>query len=209
MDIKWITFYLVASLPFLVQGQSVQDNPFEIKRRLVDLTAKDSIANDSAGIDQVVSDTIQTFDTSVPTEIDSSSQKIPVTVTGPDTIFDSPFITDTLDQKIDYDSIETGMLQDGSTQKSETEEDSSSAILKGIQDVGNNLGRIEVLSNQNLLIGTTIIILLLLASLLALNRSLVKKCYRAISNDNYLRFLFREFKSMPWLYWMFYLYFFL
>ncbi|MBK8502035.1 MAG: DUF4271 domain-containing protein [Saprospiraceae bacterium] len=48
-----------------------------------------------------------------------------------------------------------------------------------------------------------------LGFLLAVNRSIVKKAYRAIANDNYLRFLYREYKSMPWLYWLFYFHFFI
>jgi hypothetical protein len=64
-------------------------------------------------------------------------------------------------------------------------------------------------TNRNLLFGVSILVLLLLASLLAVDRSLVRKSYRAIANDNYLRFLYREYKSMPWLYWLFYLHFFI
>jgi hypothetical protein len=65
------------------------------------------------------------------------------------------------------------------------------------------------LDNRNVLFGVTLLTLLFLASLLAVNRSLVKKAYRAIANDNYLRFLYREYKSMPWLYWLFYAHFFI
>jgi hypothetical protein len=65
------------------------------------------------------------------------------------------------------------------------------------------------LENRSIYLGASILILLLLTSLLAVNRALVRKAYRAIANDNYLRFLYREYKTMPWLYWLFYLHFFL
>jgi len=78
------------------------------------------------------------------------------------------------------------------------------AILKKLESI-----EIQEVSNRSLLVGTSILSLFLLASLLAINRSLVRKSYRAIANDNYLRFLFREYKSMPWLYWLFYLHFFI
>ncbi len=65
------------------------------------------------------------------------------------------------------------------------------------------------LENRSIFLGASILILLLLTSLLAVNRALVRKAYRAIANDNYLRFLYREYKTMPWLYWLFYLHFFL
>ncbi|NND09420.1 MAG: DUF4271 domain-containing protein [Saprospiraceae bacterium] len=86
------------------------------------------------------------------------------------------------------------------------QQDSSSPIIEEIRDLSDNIAELKV-SNQNILIIFTVLSLLLLAALLAMNRTMINKSYRAIANDNYLRFLFREYKSMPWLYWLFYLLF--
>ncbi len=63
--------------------------------------------------------------------------------------------------------------------------------------------------NQNLLFGISLFILLLLAVLMVLNRRMLRDAYRAMSNDNYLRFLFRDYQNKLWIYRTFYLYFFI
>jgi len=66
-----------------------------------------------------------------------------------------------------------------------------------------------VAGNQNLLFGIALFILLLLAVLMVLNRRMLRDAYRAMSNDNYLRFLFRDYQNKLWIYRTFYLYFFI
>lgn len=101
---------------------------------------------------------------------------------------------------LDYQDS-TGSLTDVPVTK-----DSTRPIISEIKDLSDNIAELKV-SNQNILIIFTVLSLLLLAALLAVNRAMINKSYRAIANDNYLRFLFREYKSMPWLYWLFYLLF--
>ncbi len=93
-------------------------------------------------------------------------------------------------------------VSDNQTEKAETE-DTSTARLLEIESLTSGMTEVHV-SKQNIRIIMTILSLLLLAVLLTINRSMINKCYRAIANDNYLRFLFREYNSMPWMYWMFY-----
>ncbi len=69
-------------------------------------------------------------------------------------------------------------------------------------------GRLQLNLDQNVLFGFTLIILLMLACLMVIQRSMLYNAYRAVSNDNYLRFLLREYQNRPLIYRLYYAYFF-
>lgn len=218
--IRLVTSLILGSLALTLQAQ--QENPFELKnRRLPKRPEKDSslikntgeiadtliVSLDSARLDTFGSDSA-VFDIFSPlsdsAEVDSLAPKI-------DTIpFDSlpiELVTDSnlVDSSIVDSALIQGEVQEPTTQNTGKETDVG--LVERLDELPFD-GELEV-ENKNVYLGVSILALLLLASLLAVNRSLIRKAYRAIANDNYLRFLNREYKSMPWLYWLFYLHFFI
>jgi len=197
VNFKFITTLLLLLASHL-QMQAQQQNPFDIKDRLppratnadTEPSAPDSLS-------------LPTFDSS---SVDSST-----------TIVDSvinALATDTLPKdsigfiSIEYDTgttVPEGIIEE----PKKMAEDSSAKIIEGIKQLGEQLPEINGIDNQNLLFIISVLILLLLATLLAVSRSMINKAYKAIANDNYLRFLYREYQSMPGLYRLFYLYFFI
>ncbi|MCB0665247.1 MAG: DUF4271 domain-containing protein [Saprospiraceae bacterium] len=199
-------------MTFIANGQ--QENPFELKRRIpakplvVDTTHGDSlelsrdtfsVSNDSIVLDSLTSQSPSLDIFNMPPDSLVPDSLIPQIDTVP---LDSvPFSADT---------ISTAQDQIKSLPEEKKEKQAFSqgdGLVKRLEDFPIS-DQIEV-ENRNVLLGVSILALLLLASLLAVNRSLIRKAYRAIANDNYLRFLNREYKSMPWLYWLFYLHFFI
>ncbi len=186
-----VTIILFFLLPTSVFGQQ---NPFEVKNRIPRKTpAKvDSLPDLRARIDSI-----------------ETSGSIPANDTG--VLIDTAALTPLQDTTgIEESSIP---LDDATRRDTETLEDKKGGEEGVLGDgIRERLDSIELeepikMTNHTLVLSICILALLLLASLLAVNRDLVRKSYRAIANDNYLRFLYREYKSMPWLYWLFYLHF--
>ncbi|MDH3651831.1 MAG: hypothetical protein OEQ53_19255, partial [Saprospiraceae bacterium] len=183
-----ILFLFCIQAPLLAQ----QSNPFEIKDRLppkiIDTVGNDSLPLDILAVDSslLVSDTIDL------------------------SLYDTVGIPDSA---LLYDSISEDTIAIGGAVpdlvEEQTLEDTSGKIIESFKQLGRQLPEIEAINNQNLLFIITVLMLLLLATLLAVNRSIVNKAYKAIANDNYLRFLYREYQSMPGLYRLFYIYFFI
>ncbi len=191
-----------------------QGNPFELKNRVP--------PRNSSNPDTLRPATIFLPDSVVVTNQDSVAQQI---VSGlPDTI-------DTVTTQ-GHGMLNSGVMQANPTDSSNHDTSESIAVSNSIEKgqeqivPGSNktsfkpvgiVGKLDQLplntefelDNRNVLIGITLLTLLFLAALLTVNRSLIKKAYRAIANDNYLRFLYREYKTMPWLYWLFYAHFFI
>lgn len=195
----------------LVGGSiSAQQNPFEIKKR-------------SPQNEPTVGQVVPAVDTQSSRLLIDTVIKVIDSTMIPDTVaiqLDSMgSLNDTSENVFDLgqslpDSMvpaETAKGQDESLIPPIVEKPLKKADQKGLIGRLDQIGQANHLDvdNRNLLFGVSILILLLLASLLAVDRSLVRKSYRAIANDNYLRFLYREYKTMPWLYWLFYLHFFL
>ena len=194
-----------------------QENPFELKNRtppkkvLKDSTMiKDSLVStiDTLLLDSMNS-SLPSIDIFSPPVADSLFDEI---ITSPDTAI-VPNALDTL--------VTTGEVPDTFSTELENKPPSDEVTSEEPQgsekDPVGIVHRLDELplsdqfdiKNKNVLLGVSILALLFLASLLAVNRSLIRKAYRAVANDNYLRFLNREYKSMPWLYWLFYFHFFI
>ncbi|MCB0686645.1 MAG: DUF4271 domain-containing protein [Saprospiraceae bacterium] len=218
----WIR--LISSLMFLCATlllSAQQENPFELKNRRVPkktlpdttLTKDSTLLKDSL---LVVLDTLQK---------DSAQPEVPAfdifdpALTIPDSLlpqtdtvlFDSlgseTMADSVTDESTVQDSLATEEVPDSKPPTESSGDDQDLGIVQRLDKLP--IGDQFAVENRNVLLGVSILSLLLLASLLAVNRSLVRKAYRAIANDNYLRFLNREYKSMPWLYWLFYIHFFI
>lgn len=189
---------------------TAQQNPFEIQGRAKDLPAP--------AADSVIFDSAQSTEVPATLEIpDTSALQVTMdTIRGPDSSEivapESPAVlpANPFEQDSSYETlaIETADTVIDTSRPNEQEGKDSAVILEGLKELSEHLPQIQIDKNQNVLFIITVLILLFLAVLLAVNRSMINKSYRAIANDNFLRFLFREYKSMPWLYWIFYIYFF-
>lgn len=179
-------------------------NPFDIKR------TKTSASQDtSRSVDTVVlaKDTLQLTlfgtngtDTPISTAIDSMLSAD--TISSVFQIFSDTLVPDTAyAEALDSNTEEETINESGET------DDTSGMIPESIQSLSDQLSEFDYRIDNRILFGFSIGLLLFLGALLTINRSLIRKAYRAIANDNYLRFLYREYKSMPWMYWLFYLYF--
>lgn len=211
-----LTFCVVAlAVSLSVSGQ--QENPFELKNRIpTKEMVKDTMPKDS--LDRIQGKTSASLDSILADTIEVPSRSLDIFAPAPD-----PLVPDSLSPKSDtisfdslahlgsVDSIPGSMEDRGTTPlttpKPERKQGKDDRLVKRLNELPIS-GHLEV-ENKNVLLGVSILTLLLLASLLAVNRSLIRKAYRAIANDNYLRFLNREYRSMPWLYWLFYLHFFI
>lgn len=180
-------------------------NPFDIKR-----TKTPARQDTSRSVDTVVlsKDTIQLplFERNGTDTLEAS------------TVIDSIISADTISSVFDIspDSIAPDNTNDQyfdihkdpeTRDESGETDDTSGMITESIQNLSDQLSEFDYRIDNRILFGFSIGLLLLLGALLTINRSLIRKAYRAIANDNYLRFLYREYKSMPWMYWLFYLYF--
>ena len=192
----WIFLGLCLLMAFQSEAQK---NPFDIEGRTTTPVLP-------RGSDTV---SIQTSDTQ---SITAASQEIADTTSAPidtasnqfDIKVDIPGDT----SSIDSTALSPEVMPEDEDLLQETVQDSN-FLLEELKEISDQIPEIEVIKNQNVLFIITVLILLLLAVLLAVDRSMINKAYRGIANDNFLRFLFREYKSMPWLYWAFYIYFFI
>ena len=177
-----------------------QQNPFDIKGR--------SISSASVSIDTLRQIKVDTFE--IFTNDDTAFAGNVARDSVVDTSLDYTGDTALVEESQTTDSVGESSVEPASEPSGQLEQSSDSAdLLIGIKDLTEIIPALEIEQNQNTLFVITILVLLLLAILLAVNRSMINKAYRAIANDNFLRFLFREYKSMPWLYWLFYIYFFI
>ena len=200
-----ICLVLTLLLSSLTLGWS-QDtrNPFDIRRSKS--STKTAQVKDSVSL--IVKDTLDA-DTII--NLASDTTRLDTLIT-PFT-FDSLPIADTLTSSIFdvlSDTFRSSAVEDDSAVHDappKDEDDTSGIISESIHNLGDQLSELDYRIDSRLLFGFSIGLLLLLGGLLTINRSLIRKAYRAIANDNYLRFLYREYKSMPWMYWLFYLYF--
>lgn len=187
-----------------------QGNPFELKNR---------VPNRNTSNPDTLTPTVMLPDSVVVANRDSVVQKIvnglrETVDTQGHSILSSDALQASPADSTGYDSSEAAAV--GHSFEKGQEQNVAGSNQTGFKPVG-IVGKLHQLplntefelDNRNVLFGVTLLTLLFLASLLAVNRSLVKKAYRAIANDNYLRFLYREYKSMPWLYWLFYTHFFI
>ncbi len=189
-----------------------QQNPFDIKGRAPAGTA---VTVDSSSI--AFTDSITTTDTalSVQPQIDTLDLGERDTLSAPTQVDTLVRVPDTIGDHNPFEQPPTSVPQTASDQPVSTPDDDhapaedSADLLDGLKEISERLPQMEISKNQNVLFIITVLILLLLAVLLAVNRSMINKAYRAIANDNFLRFLFREYKSMAWMYWLFYIYFFI
>ncbi|NND34775.1 MAG: DUF4271 domain-containing protein [Saprospiraceae bacterium] len=203
---------LISAALLVASNGYAQQNPFEIKNRLTKDTnsqpPKDSVSRDTVIQDSTLQGDLATADSSLLSDTLLTNGEFP------DQSLDSFSVTTDLfipSEVHDFTTWETAERDELTHQDSGGLSESSEMTADGLID---QLDQIDIdhtliVNNRNLLFGISILILLLLASLLAVNRSLIKKSYRAIANDNYLRFLHREYRTMPWLYWLFYLHFFM
>ena len=170
-----------------------QENPFDIKNKVSKPAQSIAPSTDSATVANKIPDTQILSD---------------ISTEPPDSI---SFRTDT-NAIVVPDSIQKDTFTEvwNIPRETVTRTDSSSDLLNNIPDLGEVLPTINRrLTNQNVLFICTVVILIFLAILMVLKRSLINQAYKAIANDNYLRFLFRDYQSYPWLYWLFYIYFFI
>lgn len=191
-----VIFGLIACCQMLM-SQDKPINPFDIKGR------RPAIISDSLlKVNPATSTQTEFLYPQNRVEVDSSSLE------SIDTF--EPILETSLEaaDSIDFgEGSEDSVLQvfpEASFHESESsDEEPPVPVLDELTDLTSNMTNLRV-SRQNILLIFTILSLLLLAVLLTINRSMVNKSYRAIANDNYLRFLYREYTSMPWLYWLFY-----
>lgn len=191
-------------------------NPFEIKKRL---PAKDSVAptmikaaTDSAGKATTLITGKEVLDSSeleMPPIFDVPDTTGEVEDSGSSNIFDMPDVaspdTSMSGDSVLQDTSESIGLQDTSMVLDAVQQEPEESILDQLESVG--LSQKAPINNQGLALGVIILSLLLLTSLLTANRGAIQKSWRAIGNDNYLRSLYREYSSMPWIFWLFYLHF--
>ncbi len=195
---------LLTSSVTLIWSQDT-GNPFDIKR-----TKSTARQDTSISVDTVVEtkDTIQLplFGTNGMDTLDTSMQ---IDTTLPDDSTSSVF--DVFSDSVVLDTTSEGpgnaYTEPMTVDEASETDDSSGMITESIQNLSDQLSEFNYQIDNRILFGFSIGLLLLLGALLTINRSLIRKAYRAIANDNYLRFLYREYKSMPWMYWLFYLYF--
>ena len=193
---RWIFLGLCLLLAFQSEAQK---NPFEIEGRTTTPAAprvSDTVSTQTPDTQSITTTTQEIVDTGIaPT--DTTSNQFDIKNEIPD---------DTLSIESTAPSPETATKDEDLPQEAVQD---SNFLLEELKEISDQIPEIEVIKNQNVLFIITVLILLLLAVLLAVDRSMINKAYRGIANDNFLRFLFREYKSMPWLYWTFYIYFFI
>ncbi len=196
---RWFMMMLWSLSLVALYGQA-QPNPFEIQSRLQDTSITDSIPAQKVEVEPPPSpsqpDTLPAPDSTE--ELPEQVEDVSDTSTNATA---NPFEATTAE-------VPTAGDDPGPDDTSVLREDTSHPLLDRLESLG-NIEELDRISNQNLMLGSIVLILLFLALLLALNRDLLKKAYRAIANDNYLRFLFREYKALPWFYWLFYAFFFI
>ncbi len=191
---------LILSTLLSFQIASAQQNPFEIQGR----KSADSTQNVIDSL-TLISDTVMTVN--IP--VDSNLLSPRDTTLLSSSTSDSAGVRDPVTVISRSDSTNIHGQSSGHEVVPGQSEGDTSSLVDELKVMTEKLPDLEIGSNQNLLFLLTIVTLLLLAILLTLNRSMINKAYRAIANDNFLRFLFREYKSTPWFYWLFYIYFFI
>jgi hypothetical protein len=196
-DLGLFCLFLIFTAPGL---NAQQENPFDIKNRV------QKPANSSSQPKDSLKDSLSHINLPL-LGTDSQPGQQNTQILRLDSL-----VEDTTDSIL-HDSIFLDTITDQSYNSKEEEEeekeDSTTDLLKNFQDLGEVIPDIDRLTNQNLLFICTVIILIFLAILMVLKRSLISKAYKAIANDNYLRFLLRDYQSYPWLYWLFYIFFFI
>ncbi len=190
------------------QTDTVQ-NPFDIIGRRGDkdtVTSKppSTTVNGQRGDTLVLDAPSSMLSTSTLAPKTDSSAILDTAMTGSDPLATS--VDSELVQSTDSSLVESPSYRGDPSIANEEMLDTGSPIMNEIMDISENIADLKV-SNHNILLVFSILILLLLAALLTVDRSMITKFYRAIANDNYLRFLFREYRSMPWLYWFYFLLF--
>ena len=194
-------------VPCLVHAQQ---NPFEIKGRTSE-NQQTVVDSQALSMEDILAST--------QSDLSASTEMLPDSVAGNDTIVEADTVLKTPDTASTTDTIAPNPFDQSSTVQSPPPNDpdpvqqerakDTTDLLEGLKEISERLPELEIGQNQNILFVITVLILLFLAVLLAINRSMINKAYRAIANDNFLRFLFREYKSTAWLYWIFYSYFFI
>jgi hypothetical protein len=190
----WLVFVLL-----VIGDVTGQQNPFEIKKRfkpdtLVVLDSiEESLLSDTFRIDNIVTpDTAVAFDT-VETAVDSLTESFDTIIQEPDTV----------------PSEETEHMPTITEPDTQTDERRFRLdLLDRIRDWQES-NRGTIATKQGFLFAIVIIFLMYLVILLGMNRSLPRKAIRAITNDNYLRFMQRDFSGYPTIYWLYYLLFFM
>ncbi len=204
LSLTWLsTVFMIGSrfsyllfFSVVLQLSALAQNPFEVRRR----PAVVPLAIDSlAGVDTGAS--VE----AVRLPGDTPIQPLADDILGPDSDWPDRLLN--ADDHVDSDELPVLPADTLSTAEWSMPTESESAIVPPPSDPGPPSANVNVQGSGGLDVISMTLYLLLLAALLAVNRSILRKAYRAISNDNYLRFLLREHRSDPWIYWLFVLYF--